>query len=231
MSIGIQYIEAGNPGSNPKDREFFAQFEANRSDMCGSRLAAFGSTKRKGVPAAEDPGLLDLLSAGTPTVVIFGKSWDLHVLEILRCSKEENLAMIRDTCRYIVEQGRECIFDAEHYFDGARANRAYAHKCLLAAAEGGAHVIVLCDTNGASMPEFIAEETRLVVALLPQLRIGIHCHNDSGLAVANSLAAVRSGACHVQGTFNGIGERCGKRQPVDDHPHPAAAIRNALPGR
>lgn len=209
VAIGIHYIEAGNPGSNPKDREFFAQYGQVQPDMCTSRLTAFGSTKRKGIPAAEDPGLQELLSANTPTVVIFGKSWDMQVREILRCSNEENLDMIRETCRYIVEQGRECIFDAEHYFDGVVANSDYAHQCLKAAAAGGASVIALCDTNGASMPEFVAEETRRVVEMLPNIRIGIHCHNDTGLAVANSLAAVRAGACHVQGTFNGIGERCG----------------------
>lgn len=209
VSIGIRYIEAGNPGSNPKDREFFARFAESRPDMGDSVLAAFGSTKRKGTLPEEDQNLKDLLSAGTPTIVIFGKSWDLHVHEILRCSLDENLAMIRDSIRYLVAQGREVIFDAEHYFDGSLANREYAHRSLQAAAEGGAVCLCLCDTNGGTMPEIIAEETRLAVELVPGVKIGIHCHNDSGLAVANTLAAVREGATHVQGTFIGIGERCG----------------------
>jgi len=209
VSIGVRYIEAGNPGSNPKDREFFARFAESGVNMGQSVLAAFGSTKRKGIAPEEDQNLKDLLSAGTPTIVIFGKSWDLHVCEILRCPLEENLAMIRETVRYLVSLGKEVIYDAEHYFDGAKANRAYAHRTLQAAAEGGATVVCLCDTNGGTMPEEVAEETRLAVSLLPGVRIGIHTHNDSGLAVANTLAAVREGASHVQGTFIGIGERCG----------------------
>ncbi len=209
IALGVRYIEAGNPGSNPKDREFFARFHETGFDMGTSLLAAFGSTKRKGTRPEEDQNIKDLLSAGTPVIVVFGKSWDLHVHEILRCSLEENLAMIGDTVRYLVAQGKEVIFDAEHYFDGAKANQDYAHRTLAVAAEAGASVLCLCDTNGGTMPESIAEEVRLAVEQYPDIRIGIHCHNDSGLAVANSLAAVREGASHVQGTFIGIGERCG----------------------
>lgn len=209
VTLGVQYVEAGNPGSNPKDREFFARFAERRPQMESSVLCAFGSTRRKGVRVSDDPGLADLLSAGTPTIVIFGKVWDVEVRENLRCSQKENLAMIRESVSYLREQGREVIFDAEHYFEAARANTDYTLSCLRAAALGGASVLCLCDTNGATLPEEIAMRTAEAVAAFPQVKIGIHCHNDSGLAVANSLAAVRSGASHVQGTLNGIGERCG----------------------
>ncbi len=209
VSIGIQYIEAGNPGSNPKDREFFSKVADRRSKMGGSVLAAFGSTKRKGTKVAEDEGIINLLSAQTPTVVIFGKAWDVEVRENLGCTLKENLAMITESVAYLKAQGREVIFDAEHYFEAAHANTEYALKCLQAAATGGAVVVCLCDTNGATLPEEIASRTAEAVATLPGTKIGIHCHNDSGLAVANSLAAVNAGASHVQGTFNGIGERCG----------------------
>ncbi len=209
VSLGITYVEAGNPGSNPKDREFFTRFQENSPDMKQSRLAAFGSTKRKGIPAAEDDGLRDLLSARTPVVVVFGKVWDMEVRDILRCSQKENQQMICETVAFLRGQGREVIFDAEHYFEACRDNSAYALSCLQAACEGGAAVVCLCDTNGASMPETVGAMTKEAVAALLGVRIGIHCHNDSGLAVANSLAAVMAGASHVQGTFIGIGERCG----------------------
>jgi len=209
VELGVRYIEAGNPGSNPKDREFFGRFGERKPDMGNSVLAAFGSTRRKGTAASEDSGVADLLNAGTPTIVVFGKVWDVEVRDNLRCSQEENLDMIRDTISYLRGRGKEVIFDAEHYFEAARSNSAYALTCLRAACEGGARVICLCDTNGASMPEEIGERTREAVAELPATLIGIHCHNDSGLAVANSLAAVAAGARHVQGTLNGIGERCG----------------------
>ncbi len=209
VSLGIKYIEAGNPGSNPKDREFFAKYAEHCPDMCLSQLAAFGMTKRKGIPVEEDTGLQDLLSAGTPTIVVVGKVWDIEVRDILRCSLKENLAILQETVAYLVAKGREVIFDAEHYFEAARSNSEYALCCLQAARDGGAAVICLCDTNGATMPEEIGRRTREAVDFLPDTRIGIHCHNDSGLAVANTLAGVMAGACHVQGTFNGIGERCG----------------------
>ncbi len=209
VELGVRYIEAGNPGSNPKDREFYQKLKENPPQLGGSRMAAFGSTRRKKLAVAEDEGLRDLLAAGTPVIVIFGKVWDLEVREILRCSMKENLAMIEETIAFCKEQGREVIFDAEHYFEARKANPEYAKKCLEAAAAGGADVVCLCDTNGATMPEEAYEYTREVVELLPGVRIGIHCHNDTGLAVAGSMAAVRAGARHVQGTLNGIGERCG----------------------
>lgn len=209
VSIGVRYIEAGNPGSNPKDREFFTRYHDRKPAMQDTELAAFGSTKRKGILPAEDPGLQDLLSAGTGTIVIFGKSWDLEVHDILRCSQKENLAMIHDTVTYLRANGREVIFDAEHFFEAWRSNAEYALACLRAASSGGARVVCLCDTNGATMPEEVHAVTGAVVAALPGVLVGIHCHNDSGMAVANSQAAVLAGACHVQGTLNGIGERCG----------------------
>ncbi|MDD2579641.1 MAG: citramalate synthase [Eubacteriales bacterium] len=207
--IGIRYVEAGNPGSNPKDREFFARFDSEQPDLGQTVLAAFGSTKRKDLTVEEDNGLQDLLSAGTSTIVVFGKVWELEVREILRCSRDDNLEMIRETIAYLTAQKREVIFDAEHYFEAALADRDYALACLRAAADGGASVVCLCDTNGATMPEEIHEETAQAVRALPQVKIGIHCHNDSGMAVANTLTAVLAGADHVQGTFIGIGERCG----------------------
>lgn len=209
VSFGVKYIEAGNPGSNPKDREFFARFAEQRPAMDQSVLTAFGSTKRKGIPVEEDPGLKDLLSAGTPTIVVFGKAWDVEVRENLRCSLEENLAMIRESVAWLRAQGREVIYDAEHYFEACRSNSEYAIKSLKAAQEGGAVVVCLCDTNGATMPEEIGQRTREAFEALPGIKIGIHCHNDSGVAVANTLAAVMAGASHVQGTLIGIGERCG----------------------
>ncbi|MHB8963417.1 MAG: citramalate synthase [Saccharofermentanales bacterium] len=207
-SIGIKYIEAGNPGSNPKDRDFFAGFDEKCHLQQGSMLAAFGSTRRKGVLPQDDAGLSDIAAAGTDTVVIFGKVWDVECRDILRCTLDENKAMIRDSVEYLRSLGKEVIFDAEHYFEAYFSNPAYAIECLKSAQEGGASAVVLCDTNGATMTEVIESCVREAVEKIP-CRIGIHCHNDSGLAVANSLAAVLCGATHVQGTFNGIGERCG----------------------
>jgi 2-isopropylmalate synthase len=209
VSLGVKYIEAGNPGSNPKDREFFARHDSMRTNMGSSRLAAFGSTKRKGVLPAEDTGLKDLLSANTDTIVIFGKCWGLQIKEVLRVTKQENLAMIEETITWLTSQGREVIFDAEHFFEAWSDNSEYAMSCLQAACRGGAVCVCLCDTNGATMPEEISRVTAKVVEGLTGVRIGIHCHNDTGMAVANSIAAVLAGATHVQGTLNGIGERCG----------------------
>ncbi len=209
VAMGVRYIEAGNPGSNPKDREFFNRYQAMKPLMQQTELVAFGPTKRKAIAAADDPGLQDLLSAGTRTIVIFGKSWDVAVRDILRCSHKENLNMIHETVTYLRSQDREVIFDAEHFFEAYRANAEYALDCLRAASSGGARVVCLCDTNGATMPEEVSAVTRAVVEALPDVVVGIHSHNDSGMAVANSQAAVLAGARHVQGTFNGIGERCG----------------------
>ncbi|NLM78875.1 MAG: citramalate synthase [Ruminococcaceae bacterium] len=210
VELGIRYIEAGNPGSNPKDREFYERFKAAPPALGGSMLAAFSPTRRKNTVVEDDEGLRDLLAAGTPVIVIFGKVWDLEVRDILRCTQKENIAMIRDSVAWCRASGREVIFDAEHYFEACAANHDYALSCLQAACDGGASVVCLCDTNGASMPEAILKATSDVVSNLPSdVRVGIHCHNDAGLAVANTLAAVSAGATHVQGTLNGVGERCG----------------------
>ena len=206
-AFGVKYIEAGNPGSNPKDAAFFE--EAGKLKLENARLVAFGSTHRIGVRPEDDGGVHSLLSANTPCVSIFGKCWDLHVTEILKASLEENLSCVRDTLRFFKERGKEVIFDAEHFFDGYLNNPAYAVRVLEAACEGGADVLCLCDTNGGTLPDDIRRIVETVCAAHPATRVGIHCHNDTGCAVANSLLAVEAGCDHVQGTFNGIGERCG----------------------
>lgn len=206
-AFGVDYIEAGNPGSNPKDLLFFEK--AKQLTLQNAKLCAFGSTCRFGVEPAEDANIQSLLGANTPAVAVFGKSWKLHVTEILKISPEENLAIIRDTLRYLTAQGKEVIFDAEHYFDGYKNDPDYALSALGAAVEGGASCLCLCDTNGGCMPWEIEEITRKAVESFPTVAVGIHCHNDTGCAVANSLAGVRAGAKHVQGTFTGFGERCG----------------------
>ncbi len=208
-NIGIKYIEAGNPGSNPKDLEFFES--VMKLDLKNSKLCAFGSTRRKNTKIADDPGIAALASVNVPVNVIFGKTDELHVSEILGCSLEENLKMISDTVSYFKSLGREVVYDAEHFFDGYARNPEYALKTLDAAASAGADSIVLCDTNGGAFPKDVLEITSLVVKRLGGI-IGIHCHNDSGLAVADSLAAVSAGATQVQGTFLGYGERCGNTQ-------------------
>jgi 2-isopropylmalate synthase len=207
-SIGVRYIEAGNPGSNPKDRDFFRTYKKHCSSEAAAAVTAFGSTRRKDYSPDKDPGLQDLISAGTDTIVLFGKVWGIEVRDILRCTREENIEMIRDSVSYLRSLGKEVIFDAEHYFEAFYADRNYALNCLKAAQEGGVATVVLCDTNGAAMPDQITECVRDTCSVL-SCKVGIHCHNDSGLAVANSIAAVLAGAVHVQGTFNGIGERCG----------------------
>ncbi len=206
-NLGIPLVEAGNPGSNPKDLEFFR--EAAKLSLKSARLCAFGSTRRKGVEAKDDPNLASMLTAGTDTVVIFGKSWDFHVTEVIRTTLEENLAMIADTVAYFRSKGKRVIYDAEHFYDGFKANRDYALKTLAAAADAGADCLALCDTNGGSMLPFIMEATAAAKKAAGAVAIGMHAHNDSGLAVANSLEAVNLGALHVQGTFIGFGERCG----------------------
>lgn len=205
--FGVAYIEAGNPGSNPKDMEFFKV--AAGITLKNAKLAAFGSTRRKGIKAEADENVKSLLKAETPAVSIFGKSWDLHVTEILKATLAENLLCVEDTVRFFKENGKEVIFDAEHFYDGYRANAPYALEVLHAACRGGADVLCLCDTNGGTLPMDIYEITGLVCDKFPDAEIGIHCHNDSGCAVANTSVAVKAGARHVQGTFTGIGERCG----------------------
>jgi 2-isopropylmalate synthase len=205
--FGIQYIEGGYPGSNPKDIEFFRRAAAEL--RCKqARLCAFGSTRKAGVGAADDLNLRALVEAGTPTVCIYGKSWPLHVLHVLQTTLDENLAMIRDSVAFLRSQGKEVIYDAEHFFDGFLADRAYALATLKAAADAGADWVVLCDTNGGSLPGFVTEVVGAVRAAIPT-RLGIHTHNDADLAVANALAAVEAGCTQVQGTMNGWGERCG----------------------
>jgi 2-isopropylmalate synthase len=204
--MGFDYVEGGYPLSNPKDAEFFQRLLAE--PLKHSRLCAFGMTRRRGMKPADDPGMKSLLDARTPMVTIVGKTHDFHATEVLGVSLEENLAMIGDTVSYLREQGREVIYDAEHFFDGWKANPQYAAKTIRAAAEAGAKMIVMCDTNGGSLPEEVAALTKEASAAV-DVPLGIHCHNDCELAVANSLAAVEAGAVHVQGTINGLGERCG----------------------
>ena len=205
-SLGVDYIEAGNPGSNPKDMEFFDRIK--KKPLSHAKLVAFGSTRRPGIKAADDANVKALLTANTEAVAIFGKSWDFHVTDIIRTTLEENLNMIRDTVSFLKAEGKEVIFDAEHFFDGYKANREYALRTLEVAKEAGADSLVLCDTNGGCFPSEIAEITRDVAERF-DLSIGIHCHNDGGMAEANSIVAVEEGAGQVQGTFNGYGERCG----------------------
>lgn len=204
--LGVGYIEAGNPGSNPKDLEFFERVSALK--LKHAKIIAFGSTRKVGTKAAEDRNLQSLLSANTFAVAIFGKSWDYQVTDILRTTLDENLNMIADTVAYLVSQSKEVVFDAEHFFDGYKANESYAFATLQAAADAGATVLCLCDTNGGTFPDEVSEITKKVVKRFG-VQVGIHCHNDCEMAVANSVAAVQAGATQVQGTINGIGERCG----------------------
>ncbi len=206
-ALGVAYIEAGNPGSNPKDLEFFAR--AASLKLANARIIAFGATRKVGADVTADVNVQSLLQAGTPAIAIFGKSWDYQVLEILRTTLAENLAMIGDTLRYLKQHGKEVVFDAEHFFDGYKANADYALQTLAAAAEAGADSLALCDTNGGSFPDEIFAITGVVCARFPGMAVGIHCHNDSEMAVANSIRAVQAGASQVQGTINGLGERCG----------------------
>jgi len=206
--FGVDYIEGGYPLSNPKDEAYFKQ--AAKLKLKRSKLAAFGMTRRKYTKAEDDKGIAALLASKAPVVTIVGKASDRQVKEVLSASMEENLRMIADSVRRCRKRGREVIFDAEHLFDGYKDNDAYAVKCLLAALEAGAACVCLCDTNGGSLPNEVSDITARVRRQLgDEVLIGFHGHNDSGLAVANSLAAVQSGAGHVQGTINGIGERCG----------------------
>jgi 2-isopropylmalate synthase len=205
-SLGFDFIEGGYPGSNEKDATYFARVQ--EMDLRHAKICAFGMTRRRGIAADQDPGMRSLLNSGAPVITIVGKTSAFHVEEILRISLEENLAMITDSIRLMRDNGREVIYDAEHFFDGWKLNPEYAVKSIQAAALGGAMLITLCDTNGGTMPEEIAELVRAAQAKL-DVPVGIHCHNDCELGVANSLAAVDAGAAQVQGTINGFGERCG----------------------
>jgi len=206
-SLSVDYIEGGYPLSNPKDESFFQ--EVRKLKLRTARIAAFGMTRRRDVQAGKDVGLTALLKSEAPVVTIVGKSWDMQARKVLKVSLDENLAMIADSIKLMARRKRETVFDAEHFFDGWQANPEYALQTLRAAHDAGADWLVLCDTNGGSLPDRIAEAVREACTALPEAKFGIHCHNDCGLAVANSLAAVSAGAVHVQGTVNGIGERCG----------------------
>ena len=208
--LGIPWIEGGWPGANPKDGEFFRRLQSE--PLAQAEVVAFCSTRRPGGLAAEDKMLAAILAAGTRWVTIFGKSWDLHVIEGLQTDLGENLEMIRDSIEYLISQGRRVIYDAEHWFDGYRANPAYALQTLQTAIAAGADWLVFCDTNGGTMPQDIGRIVSEVIAIVDptrQLQFGIHSHNDCELAVANAIAAVPSGVTMVQGTINGYGERCG----------------------
>src|SRR5499427_3675040 len=205
--FGIHFIEGGYPGSNPKDVEFFQK--AKSLSLKHAKLTAFGMTRKAGGQTATDPVLRALIDARTPVVCIVGKSWTLHVTDVLGTTLEENLAMIGDSVALLKAEGKEVVYDAEHFFDGFRADRAYALAALKAAAEAGADWLTMCDTNGGCLPGFIMDAVRAVKAALPGARLGIHTHNDSDVAVANALAAVEAGCTQVQGTINGWGERCG----------------------
>lgn len=215
---GMPYIEGGWPGSNPKDIEFFAAARSMRWQT--ARLAAFGSTRHRANTAADDPNLRELVAAETPVVTIFGKSWLLHVTEVLGATPAENLDMIAESIGFIVEHGREAVYDAEHFFDGYRADRDYALSTLRAARQAGARTIVLCDTNGGTLSDELTRIIGDVRAAIeadpgaPPVTWGIHAHNDAELAVANSMAAVAAGIRHVQGTINGYGERAGNANIV-----------------
>jgi 2-isopropylmalate synthase len=208
--LGIDYIEGGWPGANPTDDAFFKA----PPKLARSRLAAFGMTRRSGRSAGNDPGLAALLGAGTRVACIVGKTWDFHAETALGVPLEENLRMIGDSVAHLAERLDEVLFDAEHFFDGWKANPRYALKCLEAAFEAGARWIVLCDTNGGTLPHEVEAIVAEVARRIPGERLGIHCHNDTENAVANSLAAVRAGVRQVQGTLNGLGERCGNANLV-----------------
>src|SRR3954471_21406634 len=208
--LGVGYIEGGWPGSNPKDTEFFRR-AGEELRLEHATLAAFGATRRAGVAAADDPLVAALRDSGASVVTLVAKSHDRHVELALRTTLEENLAMVRDTVAHLTAEGQRVFLDAEHFFDGYRANRAYALEVLRTAYDAGADVVALCDTNGGMLPPRVSDVVGDVMDTLGDAgaRVGIHCHNDTGCAVANSLAAIDVGATHVQGTLNGYGERTG----------------------
>ncbi|MDR0902546.1 MAG: citramalate synthase [Opitutaceae bacterium] len=223
--FGVDYIEGGFPGSNPRDITFFQ--EARSLRLKHARLAAFGSTRRAGVKAPDDIQLRTLLDSGMPVMTIVGKTWNLHVTGILQTTLAENLAMIEDSAAWLAAQGREVIYDAEHFFDGYKADPDYALRTLAAAVKGGASTLTLCDTNGGTLVDEFKTITARVVAEFGSARVGVHCHNDSGLAVALSLAGVEAGATLVQGTINGYGERTGNADLVTILPGLLLKMRRA----
>ncbi len=204
--LGIDYIEGGFPGSNPKDIEFFERAKSLR--LSHAVITAFGTTRRKGISAADDEGLRALLDTGCQALCIFGKAWNVHVTETLRTTLEENLAMVADSVTFLKAQGRTVFFDAEHFFDGYKADPSYAVAVCRAAAGAGADAVVMCDTNGGTLPHEVARIVAEMTAAL-DVPLGVHAHNDAACAVANSLVAVDAGCVHVQGTMNGYGERAG----------------------
>jgi len=205
-SLGIHYIEGGWPGSNPKDMEFYLKM--NKKRLKNSELVAFGSTRKAHTKVEHDQNLKAILKSQVKVITIFGKTWDLHVREVLKTTRDENLGMIKDTITFLVSKGLVVFYDAEHFFDAYNANKEYSLRCLLAAQDAGADAVVLCDTNGGTLT---SEITRIIKEIRPKIKVklGIHCHNDAGLAVANSVAAAEAGVDIVQGTINGYGERCG----------------------
>src|SRR5689334_21535653 len=207
--LGVDYVEAGYPGANPIDTAFFAE-----PPKLKAKVTAFGMTRRPGRSASNDPGLAALLEAEADAICFVAKSWDYHVRVALETTEEENLAAIRDSVAAAKAKGREVLLDCEHFFDGYKANRAYALACAKAAYDTGARWVVLCDTNGGTLPHEVAAIVADVVTVIPGTHVGIHAHNDTEQAVANSLAAVRAGARHIQGTLNGLGERCGNANLV-----------------
>lgn len=225
-AFGFDYIEGGWPGSNPRDMAYFEQ--ARSLKLTHAKLAAFGSTRRPNLKVSENPQVHMLIDAETPVVTIFGKTWLLHVTEVLHTTGDENLAMIEDTVRYLKDNGREVIYDAEHFFDGYNDDEAYAMATLEAAAKGGATCLTLCDTNGGTMPARLAEVVGKVVAAFPKLRVGMHCHNDCGMSVALTLIGVNAGASLVQGTINGYGERTGNANLTTIVPNLALKMGKSL---
>lgn len=208
--LGMDYIEGGWPGANPTDDAFFHQ----PPQLKHAKLCAFGMTRRPSTTAKNDPGLAALINSGAQGICLVGKTWDFHVTEALGVSLVDNLHMIEESIAHVVAQKREALFDAEHFFDGFKANKAYALKAIRAAYDAGSRWIVLCDTNGGTLPHEISAIVKEVTKTIPGEYLGIHCHNDTEHAVANSIAAVLAGVCHVQGTLNGVGERCGNANLV-----------------
>ena len=214
--LGVNYIEGGWPGSNPRDMDFFKRIQTSK--FVQAQITAFGSTRHPDKKVEDDPNTKNLISANTEVITIFGKSWDLHVDQALSTTLDENLRMISDSVNYLKKQCSEVLFDAEHFFDGYKSNPDYAMKVLKEAESAGADWIVLCDTNGGSLPSEVGEICALAKEII-STKIGIHTHNDSELAVANALAAVQAGAEQVQGTINGFGERCGNSNLISIIPN------------
>ncbi|MBN1465529.1 citramalate synthase [candidate division KSB1 bacterium] len=222
--FGVDYIEGGWPGSNPKDMEFFDR--AKKSEWQNAKIVAFGSTRRKDVRVSEDVNTRLLIEADTPVITVFGKTWDLHVTEALRTTLEDNLTIIYDSVAYLKDQNKQVIYDAEHFFDGYLANPDYALQTLAMAAKGGADCLVLCDTNGGTLTSTIAEIIDQVLEAGLSVPLGMHAHNDSDVAVANTLAAIERNVLHVQGTINGYGERCGNANLCSILPNAALKMKN-----